>query len=399
MQGQKYLKKNGLILLLIVLDMFIPLSNDMYLPALPTMLAEFQTTAAILNFTIAGFFFFFAAGTLFFGPISDKYGRKPILLNGVIVYTIASIACAASPNVYLLILFRMLQAIGAGSLLSVSNAIIKDSFEFHERGSLLALIQIFTVLAPMLSPIIGAQILKYFSWRSTFGVLAAFGIVALLICLLFQESLPKEQTNSGNLGELMNNFLAVGKNREFMLFLNTIGILQIPFMAYISLSSYIYINQFGLSPQQYSYFLSANTIFLAIGGVLYMKFHKYIKPIRLITTSLFLIILSGLLMYFFGKVSPFVFLIIFVPFVLTSSMMRPCNANILLNQQEKDAGSASSLIGSVFFFWGVIGLTLASYKWSNYINGIAIMMVLCTFVSSILWILLLKSKKTLKGLE
>lgn len=399
MQGQKYLKKNGLIFLLILLDMFIPLSNDMYLPALPTMQIDLKTTASILNFTITAFFFFFAAGTLIFGPISDKYGRKPILLNGVIVYTIASIACAVSGNVYLLILFRMLQAIGAGSLLAVSNAIVKDSFEFHERGSLLALIQIFTVLAPMLAPIIGAQILKYCSWRYTFLVLAIFGMIALLICILFQESLPKEQRNSGNLGELMNNFLSVGKNKEFMLFLNTIGILQIPFMAYISLSSYIYINQFGLSPQQYSYFLSTNTIFLAIGGGLYMKFHKYIKPIRLITTSFFLIIFSGLLMYVFGKISPFIFLIIFIPFVLTSSMMRPCNANILLNQQEKDAGSTSSLIGSVFFFWGVIGLTLASYKWDSYIDGIAIMLILCTFISSILWVLLLKSKTKLKGLE
>lgn len=399
MQGQQYLSKNGLIFLLILLDMVIPLSNDMYLPALPTMLTNFQTTTSILNFTIAGFFFFFAIGTLIFGPISDKYGRKPILLGGVIIYTIASIACALSSNVYLLILFRVFQAIGAGSLLAVSNAIVKDSFEFHERGSLLALIQIFSILAPMLAPILGGQILKYFSWRYIFGMLALFGIIALLVCLLFQESLLKEQKNEGNLGDLINSFLAIGKNRGFILFLNTISILQIPFMAYISLSSYIYITQFGLSPQQYSYYLSANTIFLAIGGGLYMKLHKYIKPVKLITTCFLLIALSGLLMYLYGKTSPLIFLFAFIPFVLTSSMMRPCNTNILLNQQEKDAGATSSLISVVFSFWGVVGLSLASCKWNNYINSLAVMLILCTIISFSLWVLLLKSKTKLKGLE
>jgi MFS transporter, DHA1 family, multidrug resistance protein len=138
---QSYLGDKGLIVFIAIMNMFVPLSIDMYLPAIPKMSKYFGSNSAITNMTLSMFFMFYAVGMLFWGPLSDKYGRKPIILLGSTIYIISSISCALSGNIYFLILARIMQGIGAGGITSVSIAIIKDCYSGKKREVTLAITQ------------------------------------------------------------------------------------------------------------------------------------------------------------------------------------------------------------------------------------------------------------------
>ena len=125
---QKKLGEKGLIFFIIFLSLVIPLSTDIYLPALPKMAIIFNDTKGLISYTLIGFFIFFGISTLIWGPISDKYGRKPILTLGVLIYTIGSVLCVLASNIYGLIIYRVIQSIGGGAIVAIAGAIVKDSF-------------------------------------------------------------------------------------------------------------------------------------------------------------------------------------------------------------------------------------------------------------------------------
>lgn len=131
--GQKYLGEKGLIALITFLSAFVPLSTDLYLPALPGMAKYFNVSADLTNLTLILFFAFFAAGTLLWGPLSDKYGRKPILFIGLSIYSAASMGCVCSWNIHSLIAFRIFQAIGGSGAVAVAMAMIKDVYDSRSR--------------------------------------------------------------------------------------------------------------------------------------------------------------------------------------------------------------------------------------------------------------------------
>lgn len=213
---QKYLKKAGTIFFIVIMNMFAPLSLDMYLPAVPTMTDYFHTTRGLVNFSLVGFFFFFAIGIILSGPLSDKHGRKSSLVVGGVLYAGASLACAVSVSIYMLIFARILQALGAGAMVAISTALVKDCFDGSIRQKVLALVQGMSVLGPMLAPLAGGLILKYFSWRATFWVLVGVGILCLLLTAALRETLPPEERTDGGLVQSLKGLVKVGRNRNFI---------------------------------------------------------------------------------------------------------------------------------------------------------------------------------------
>ena len=157
---QKYLKKTGLIALITVLGMAPPLSTDMYMPSLPKMADYFGATAALVNMTMVAFFISMSAGMLIMGPLSDRSGRKKILMISLLLYIGASVFCVVTSSVYILILMRAIQGVGAGGMVSLSIAIIKDCFYGQARATALAVVQSMSVVAPIAAPVIGALIIQ-----------------------------------------------------------------------------------------------------------------------------------------------------------------------------------------------------------------------------------------------
>ncbi|MFA5237980.1 MAG: MFS transporter, partial [Methanoregula sp.] len=153
---QKYLGNRGLIALIALLSAFVPLSTDLYLPALPGMGDYFGVSVDLTNLTLILFFIFFSFGMLFWGPLSDKYGRRPVLLAGLALYIAASAACAISWDIWHLIFFRILQAIGGSAASAVATAMVKDVYNGRKRESVLAIVQSMVVISPAVAPVLGA---------------------------------------------------------------------------------------------------------------------------------------------------------------------------------------------------------------------------------------------------
>lgn len=395
---QKFLGMKGLVLFITLMNMFIPLSTDLYLPALPTMSTYFHVSSALTNLTLVSFFFFYAVGTLFWGPMSDKYGRKKILLIGTIFYVFASAACAVSLNVYMLIAARIVQGIGAGAITAVSMALIKDCFSGKQRETILAIVQSVAGLAPMIAPVLGAILLQFTDWRGSFIVLTVVGLLCLLLAFLYQETLSDEERYEGTVLGSLGRLVAVGKNIGFLVPCIIFSLYNLAFMGYIAMSSYIYVDVFGLSEQLYSYFFAANAALSMIGPMLYVRFMTGFDKKKFALTCFALYAICGIFIVVLGGNAPFLFWLGFAPFSLAGTITRPFGTNIMLDQQSGDTGSASSLINGVATVLGSIGMMCAA-MWGNIVAGLGIMICLTGIVSILGWLLLMRSSVPCRGVK
>jgi DHA1 family bicyclomycin/chloramphenicol resistance-like MFS transporter len=381
---QKYLGEKGMIALITVLSAFVPLSTDLYLPALPGMALYFDVSADLANLTLILFFVFFSAGMLFWGPLSDKHGRKPVLLMGLSIYFVASLACASSWDIYHLIAFRILQAIGGSAAFAVATAMIKDVYDSKSREPILAMVQSMVLISPAAAPVFGALLLKFMSWRGIFWTLAFIGLLALAGSVALQETIDKRYT--GSMLQALGRLGTVAKNPGFSSLLALFSLPSISFMAFIAASSYIYINGFGLSEQVYSYYFAINAIGLIYGPMLYMKVSRKYHRRSIITACFAGFSASGLLISCFGSFQPWILTIALLPATICGSCVRTPATNLMLEQQRADTGSAAALMSCFAVFMGSIGMAIISLNWSNTILVLGMMILLVGLASVVLWL-------------
>lgn len=394
---QNKLGKKGLILLLFFLNMTGPMSTDLYLSGFPNILIDFNTTAGILNYTLVGFFVSFAVGMLFIGPMSDKVGRKPVLITGIITYGLASYFCSLAANIEMLITLRILQALGAGGMIAVSTAMVKDSFSHEERPKIIATLQMLGAFAPTVAPLIGAQIINYFSWRVTFEVLAFLAFGSLIISLFLDETLQREKRLQGNILQSVFSLKDILINKPFMIFLLSMGGSSLIYMSFLSISSYIYIEWFELTRTEYSVFFAINSLILIIGPRLFLYARTIITGKQIVQYSFGTMIFSGILLLTIGTTSPYLFLIAFAPITFSSGFLRSFASSVLLGQDNMNAGGVASIINFSNTGLGAIGMMLGTLAWSNYIHGLGYVILIAMTFSLSLWFYFQREKFKLKG--
>ena len=396
---QRRLGPFGLVVLLVVGALVTPLSLDMYTPAVPHMTEFFGTSEAMVNLTLVGYFLFFAVGLLIFGPVSDRYGRKPVLVAGILAYALASAACALSTSIGMLIAMRVLQALGAGAVSAVSTAVVKDAVVPERREALLSLVQVMFVVGPVLAPVVGALVLQVADWRMTFWVLAGIGAVCSALALLFDETLPADERYEGSVTGSLKQLGVVARNKGFSAFLGIVGLYNLPFMAYIAVGSYVYITFFGLSELEYSLYFAVAALLTVFGPFAWLAASRFVSARRFTGILLGVGLASGLAMLAVGELSPTLFCLTFLAFALAEAAVRPYSTNILLSQQEGDTGAASSLINFAHTAIGCVGMLVAVLPWPNFVTGIGIIIVASMGVGILGWIALLRSHVPLAGIK
>ena len=370
------------------INMFVPLSTDVYLPALPQMGNYFSASEFLVGLTLTIFFFVFAVSMVLFGPLSDKLGRRPILIFGAAVYTAASFACATAADIYLLLVGRFFQAVGSGAVITVSTAVIKDCFRGRVMTKILAITQALGVIAPMAAPLIGGVILTFTSWRGSFWLLTFLGAVNLIVALLFCETLPEHKRYRGKLLHSLTLLVAVGRRKYFMAVLLMFAVLSTPYMAYLSASSFIYVEQFSLTAQEYSYFFAVNSAASIAGPILYLKLKDVMSNVGLLRLYYFVAAMSGVLVLTVGNAAAVAFLLSFLPFTVIGAVARPFSMEILLHEAKDNVGTASSVINFIPTLFGSLGMMLGTLPWTNFVDGLGMIISVSTAASIVLWLLI-----------
>ena len=385
------LGSTGLIAFLAYLSAFVPISTDLYLPALPTMATHFQVAPELVNLTLSLFMLIYAISMIFWGPFSDKYGRKPILLAGLIIYIASSLWLAVCSSTWELIFGRCLQALGSGAASSVSMAIVKDIYRGRIMENMITIIQTTTVLAPMLAPVLGGVLLSFTSWRGIFWVLSGCGLLALAGWFFLKETL-KNPTQGSALGTLSRVLYVLGqKNFRNLLLVFSVG--SMSFMAYLASSAYIYENLFHVTPQQYSYFFAANAGISVLGPLLYIRFFRNLPKREFIASCFIITGLFGVLIIMSGNSGPFVFAMLFAPISIFGSALRPPTTMLLMNQINSDNGTVAALIGSAALLFGGLSMLICSLPWPSFILAVGSLSVFVGLFCACGWLWLDRCRK------
>lgn len=350
------MKKNYfLLLILTLLAMFPPFSIDMYLPAFKNIELSLNASFFTVQLTLSIFLFGYAFSQLLFGPLSDRYGRKPILLFGIILYIIFSLLCAFIPSIHAFYFARLIQAIGAGSSAVISFAIIKDLFEHEQRVFYLSAISAMMGLAPIIAPIIGGYITVLIGWRYIFVFLACMGIIAFSGVTKVPESLPYK--NYIDLQLLKNNYYSLLKNRKFTSPALSCAFAFSSMFAFISSSPRMYIHLFNVEQNHFGYLFAINAFSFMLGNFISAKFIGKFSSILLNRLGAMIILIGGILLFSSTLLFNSIYCVI-IPMLIATlgvGMTIPSAIANAMSQIDKQAGLASSLIS--FFQFGLAALT------------------------------------------
>jgi len=365
------INKRRLLPLLALLSAFPPLSTAMYLPAIPQMVLLWRQPLSIVNLTLVFFFVSYCVFLLFYGPLSDRLGRRKPLLWGIGLFILASLLCASATQVTGLILFRVLQGAGAASAATLALAISKDVYEGHERARILAYIGVIMALAPMLAPVFGGWIMTWFSWRWIFISQAAIGLVAWVNVLRMPETLQIKAAKG--FFQTAGLYLQLLHNRRYVGFALMMSLIVPPLFAFIAGSADIYITRLGLSEQVFGYFFGANALAIMAGSFTCTRLLNRIGQGRLMTAGFAGIAFGGLNMLIGWLPDPWRLAIPMAVMSFSLGLSRPPSNNFVLEQVDRHAGAASSLLVFIYFMLGAFSMWLVSLSWNDKIRLIGIL--------------------------
>ena len=238
-----------------------PFAIDMYLPALPTIAADLGATTAATQMTLTAFFVGFGLSQLAYGPVTDMVGRKPPLYFGLGLFLIGSIFCGLAQNIEWLIAFRLLQGIGAASVMVVPRAVIRDLHTGVEATRLMSTVMLVFSVSPILAPLGGSALIVPFGWRAVFVAVSIVSVVALvLVATLLPETWPRERRVKSAIASVIAGYGYLLRHPRFLGLTFIGGLGMASFFSFLASSSFIYIDHYGLTPTQFSLAFSVNAI-------------------------------------------------------------------------------------------------------------------------------------------
>ena len=338
-----------IILILGALSTLSPFSIDMYLPAFPQIARDLGTTPAQISFSVSGYFIGLALGQLFYGPLLDRFGRKPPLYAGLSLFVVASLGCVAVRSPGLFIAFRLLQALGGCVAQVGAIAMVRDFFPARESAKILSLLILVLSVSPLFAPTIGGLVATTVGWAWIFVILAAFALFLIIIIgLLLPEGHQPDTEISLRPRAILKGFVAIIRHPQFYTYAFAGAFAFAGLFVYVTGSPIIFIDSFHVDPRRYG-LIFATLAMSFIGGsqlnIWLTRRHADRKIFRLAVICqniVMLAILGGTLGGWYGLTANIVLLMLYLPFC---GMAYPNAAAIALEPFSKNIGSASALLG------------------------------------------------------
>ncbi len=335
-----------------------PLCTDFYLPALPEITEQLSATGTQTQLSLTAALLGLGLGQMFFGPLSDRIGRRKPLALSLLLFIFSSAMCAVTQDIHLLIAWRFLQGFAGAGGSVLSRSIARDRYQGTLLTQFFALLMTVNGIAPVLSPVLGGYIITAFDWRILFWTMAAIGVVLLVLSLtVLHETLPAQSASTAQ----QPKGTPVLKNRRFMRYCLIQAFMMAGLFSYIGSSSFVIQSEYGMSAMQFSLLFGLNGIGLIIAALIFSKLARHVAAETLLRRGLLLAVLcAAVTLLFAWSQQPILALVgLFFTVSFMSGISTVSGAEAMSAVSSAQSGTASALMGTLMFVCGGIAAPLS----------------------------------------
>lgn len=374
-------KENSKVFLLILLGMlsaFGPFVTDMYLPSLPAMADYFSTHSSMVQLGLTTSMIGLALGQIFFGPLSDKYGRRPLLLVSMILFIVSTVFCLFAPDIYSFITLRLIQGIGGAGGIVISRSVATDKFSGKELAKMLAVIGAINGVAPVAAPVVGGLVTGTIGWKGIFVILLFIGVLLWIGCIRFKESLPVEKRSKTGIISTFRSFGFIVRNRCYLLYVLQLAFAQGILFAYIASSPFIVQQHYGFSPFAFSICFAVNSVAIGVAAAISVKFRQ--PQNGTLTGCIGMLCLSVCVMIaLYNGCGFWTYELLMFALLFTMGLTFTSSTTLAMDSERRYAGAASALLGALCFASGGIVSPLVGL--GNILVSTGVTFVVCAICS------------------
>lgn len=369
--------------LLGMLSAFGPFVTDLYLPALPNLADYFKATPSASQLSLTMSMLGLSIGQLFIGPLSDKYGRKRLLVICLVLFVMSTMACIVAPDIAVFNACRLIQGLAASGGIVIARSVSADSYRGPVLTKFLAMVSAVNGVAPIAAPVLGGFLLNFMSWKGTFAVLLLYGFVLLFMAGKFQESLPMHRRSNKSILANFSLYVKVFRNGEFVRFFAVCTASMIVLFGYIAASPFIFQKLYGLSPMGFSFCFAMIAFCTAVGCATSGKIGNDRKAIKIAGIGVFIASLAVAACLLTHAPLPLLQLS-FMGTTFMFGLMQPPASALALNAERKNAGTASAAMGAAGFLMGGVASPIVGM--GNIAVSASIMLVTGGFLTMVFMI-------------
>ncbi len=368
---------NRLIILLAAASALGPAAMQILLPALPIIKDTFQVSNDVAQLTLSLSMFAIAIGTLIYGPLSDKYGRRVIMLLGLVITIAGSIFCFLATSIDLLILGRFIQAFGGAAGLVLARAIVRDVYEAEDAARVIATLVMVMVVIPMLSPALGGELMDQFGWQSVFIAIAFFGVLIFLFSISYLPETLREPIPFEGAGAVLVTFMSLFKSPAFCGYAFCVTFVSVVFFSFISAAPEIMVSVLDRPPTEYGYYFIMIPLGFMSGNYVTRYFGRSMELNRMITWGASISIVGIALAFILLSLGIKHPLALFVPIsiaIFGNGITLPNAMAAAINEFPNLAGSASGLTGFLQMAFSAVAAQVVALIFNGTVYPLLVMM-------------------------
>ncbi|MFA4913285.1 MAG: multidrug effflux MFS transporter [Burkholderiaceae bacterium] len=374
----------GFILLLVMIAAVSPLGINLYLPSMPGMARMLQVDYASIQLTLSVYIAAIAVGQLIVGPISDRYGRRPVLLGGLATFVVGSAICMLAPNVGTLIAGRVIQALGGCAGIALSRAIVRDLYDRDRAASMIGYVTMGMAVAPMVAPTIGGALELAFDWRAGFAFLTVFGIGTLWATYRWLHETAPRVGEASSASALIRDYGWLLRSRVFWGYALTAGASASAFFAFVGGGAYVVINLMGKTPVEYGMYFALVSVGYMLGNFGSGRYAIRFGPQRMMHAGLVASMGAAFVMaalHAAGLMHPLAFFLPMLVMAMGNGLTLPSCIAGAVSVKPEVAGAASGLAGSIQMGAGAIVAALVGMQLQGSAWPLIIALISCTVVA------------------